>query len=105
MKRVLITGSRGFVGRNLVEAWGSQFEFIGLDLAEGLDLRDPDTLNRLDGHFDAVVHLVGLNGVTGSYERPYDYYSTNFNTALAVAEFCRIRSVPLLVYPNTYVYG
>ena len=105
MKRVLITGSRGFVGRNLIEACDQQFELIGVDLADGLDLRDPAALGRLEGAFDAVVHLAGLSFVPASFDRPYEYYSTNFNTALAIAEFCRARSVPLLIYPNTYVYG
>jgi nucleoside-diphosphate-sugar epimerase len=105
MRRVLITGSRGFIGRNLAEACGNQFEFVGLDLAEGMDLRDPAALGRVDGPFHAVVHLAGLSFVPASHDRPYDYYSANFNTALAVAEFCRVRGVPLLIYPNTYVYG
>jgi len=105
MKRVLVTGSRGFVGRNLLEVGAGAFEFVGLDLADGIDLRDPGAFSRLEGSFDAAIHLAGLSFVPESHSRPHDYYSVNFNTALAVAEYCRTKNVSLLIYPNTYVYG
>ncbi len=105
MKRVLITGIRGFVGRNLVESLGDSFSITGIDLADGLDLTDPAIFHRIEGSFDAVIHLAGLSFVPDSYDRPFQFHRVNFNAALNVAEFCRHRSVPKLIYPNTYVYG
>ncbi len=57
MKKVLITGGSGFIGRNLVEYLGSRFDISAPSSAE-LNLLDEhsvrDFLGR--GAFDAVVH-------------------------------------------------
>jgi UDP-glucose 4-epimerase len=105
LKRVLITGAAGFLGRNLARYLGSHFELLGVDLADGFDVCDPAAFERLPGSFDAVVHLAGLTFVPESHERPRDYYHVNLLSALNTAEFCRRRAVRVLIFPNTYVYG
>jgi len=105
VKRVLITGVRGFVGRHLTDELGGEFSVTGIDLADGVDLTDPSSLDSLEGEFEAVVHLAGMSFVPASFERPAEFHRVNFNGALTVAEFCRRRGVRTLIYPNTYVYG
>jgi nucleoside-diphosphate-sugar epimerase len=105
MKRVLITGSQGFVGRNLIEALSPYFAITGIDLADGVDLTGPRSFERIKGQFDAVVHLAGVSFVPDSFERPFDFHRINFNGALNIAEYCRRHSIQTLLYPNTYIYG
>jgi UDP-glucose 4-epimerase len=105
MKRVLITGARGFVGCHLADELNEGFSVTGVDLTDGIDLANPASLDFLDGAFDAVIHLAGLSFVPASFERPAEFHRVNFNGALTVAEFCRRRGVRTLIYPNTYVYG
>lgn len=105
MKNILITGSRGFIGRNIVENLSNFFQFTEIDLATGYNLLDPHALDNLAGDFDAVIHLAGVTFVPDSYQRPQYFYDVNFNTTLNTAEFCRKNKIGKFIYLNTYVYG
>ena len=62
MKKILITGSRGFVGRHYVKrflAEGHQMTLIDIE-GGGIDARD---FFRTDNtHYDQVVHLAAVVG-------------------------------------------
>lgn len=105
MKHILITGSRGFIGRNIVEGLSSAFQFTEIDLATGYNLLDPHCLDKLSEKYDAVIHLAGVTFVPDSYQKPQYFYHVNFNTTLNIAEFCRKNHIGKLIYLNTYVYG
>lgn len=105
MKRVLVTGARGFVGRHLLTNLSHDHIVVGVDLADGLDLSDLASFERIEGYFDCVIHLAARSFVPESFTDPVSFYQTNLVGTLHVAEFCRRRNVPCLIYPNTYVYG
>lgn len=105
MKRILVTGSEGFVGRHLMRGLASEHTMVGVDLADGLDLSDYASFERIEGKFDCVIHLAARSFVPESFAQPLAFYHTNVVGALHIAEFCRVRQVPCLIYPNTYVYG
>jgi len=105
MKQILITGSRGFIGKNIVEELSGNFRFTEIDLATGYDLLDPRSMDNIAGDFEAVIHLAGVTFVPDSYKRPQYFYDVNFNTTLNTAEFCRSRNIKKFIYLNTYVYG
>lgn len=72
MQKILVTGSSGFIGRNLVSALRSQhFEVVEADRNKGVDLTDIDTVRDLPD-VDIVVHLAAHNGTRYFYERPLD---------------------------------
>lgn len=72
MQKILVTGSSGFIGRNLVSALRSQhFEVVEADRNKGVDLTDIDTVRDLPD-VDIVVHLAAHNGTRHFYERPLD---------------------------------
>lgn len=105
MKRVLVTGSNGFVGQHLVaelNQHGISAVGVGGPLpatAPGavpgdylvLDLSKLEEAKKIDfTDIDGVVHLAGLAAVGPSFERPLEYIQTNigieinlFETALA----------------------
>jgi UDP-glucose 4-epimerase len=74
MKRVLITGAsrRGFIGRNLKEALGGQYELFTPTHAE-LDLLDTDQVaryvekNRIEAIVHGAVHVPEFNGPENEY--------------------------------------
>ena len=58
MKTILVTGSEGFMGRNLVTALRRAGRFAVLEF----DLGQPSTgLSRLAAQADLVFHLAGVN--------------------------------------------
>lgn len=105
MKNILITGARGFIGRNIVENLSNFFKFIEIDLATGYNLLDPHVLDNLVGDFEAIIHLAGVTYIPDSYQKPRYFYDVNFNTTLNAAEFCRKNKIGKFIYLNTYVYG
>lgn len=105
MKRLLITGATGFIGRNVRPLLEQVHSIVGVNLSGGVDIAKSGALDHLEGDFDAVLHLAGKSFVPESFEKPAEYYHANVNGALTVAEFCRRRGVKILIYANTYVYG
>lgn len=90
--RVLVTGSNGFIGRNLMVRLGelAGFEAIGFDREDSLD----DLAERV-GRADAVVHLAGVN-------RPKDIKEFSEGNADLTARLCELiaatgRKIPLII--------
>jgi UDP-glucose 4-epimerase len=98
MKKILITGSSGYIGQHLVkllkkddyEVFGldknTRFNdylapnhFIKLDIAENF-VKWPTTV------FDTVVHLAALVKVNESVKKPISYYDTNINGTVNVLQ-------------------
>ena len=92
MKRVLVTGSNGFVGQHLVrELAGHGITVLGVGGQQGakeksphvdtyleLDLTNPKEAARIDfKEVGGVVHLAGLAAIGASYDDPMLYMNTN----------------------------
>jgi UDP-glucuronate 4-epimerase len=133
MKRILVTGAAGFVGRAVcTQLLQDQFEVLGLDSftdyydvrlkearlrdLEGkpgfsfarLDLADASATLAAFTAFrpEAVVHLAAQAGVRYSLENPSAYTASNIDGFLSVLEGCRAHSVKHLVYASSSsVYG
>jgi UDP-glucose 4-epimerase len=92
VKKVLITGSSGYIGSHLCKMLGNDYEVHGLDI---IDPKAPLNefytcdINRQfaipnDIEFDAVVHLAALVRVGESEQIPIRYYITNLNGTMNV---------------------
>lgn len=118
MKKILITGGAGFIGRHLADALlrhgdyqvrvldnESLGERVHLDLTqveflEG-DLRSKDDVARaLDGQ-DAVVHLAADTRVMDSIENPAHNFENNVIGTFNLLEGCRERGVGRIVAAST----
>jgi len=102
MKRILVTGSSGYIGQHLVKLLKSEnYEVFGIDKEPRRndyllpkyfcqhDITNDwprwfSALNDWPEKFDAVVHLAAKVRVNESVEFPYEYYNTNFNGTLNV---------------------
>lgn len=102
--KVVIAGSKGFVGKNLVSLLDkSKYSIVNIDISDGIDLSNITILDDIQ-EFDVFVHLANLSFVPDSYINPETFYRINFLTTLNALELCR-RHKATLIYISSYVYG
>ena len=126
MKKVVITGSDGFVGRNLVRAWHNKYDLITIDLPPSLfdlksheynpkiktqhlslDLRDEQyVLADYFSGVDTVIHLAARTRINPSWHDYKDYYDTNVSATQELYTLARTKRVKRFVYfSSSSVYG
>jgi GDP-4-dehydro-6-deoxy-D-mannose reductase len=92
MKKVLVTGSNGFVGQHMVKELASHGTTVlaigGSQAAQPqtdplkeylvLDLTKPEEVGKIDfSEVTDVIHLAGLAALKPSFDHPMDYVTTN----------------------------
>jgi len=104
MQRVLILGSKGTLGGQLL---------ILFPAAVGWDRDDVDVLDfaalraKITGLGfvpDAVINCVAFNDVDGAEDRPAQAFALNADFVGSLAEFTRQLSIPLVHYSTNYVF-
>lgn len=128
-KKVLVTGSEGFIGSHLVErlvelgakvtafvqynsfnSWGWLDTFSPhikreLEIYTG-DIREYDNISKAVLGKDIVFHLAALIAIPYSYQSPAAYVRTNIEGTLNVMEACKNHSVQKVIHTSTSeVYG
>ena len=128
-KRVLVTGSCGFIGSHLVErlisegcdvrafvfynsfnSWGwldslSKENRMKIDVIAG-DIRDPNGIRQAVRNIDVIFHLAALIGIPFSYHSPDSYIDTNIKGTLNILQAARDTGVEKVIVTSTSeVYG
>lgn len=129
MKKILVTGSDGFIGSHLVEAlldrgysvktfvyynsfgtWGwldtlSKDVLNQIEVFQG-DIRDPNGIKEAVKGCNAVFHLAALIAIPFSYHSPDTYVETNIKGTLNVLQASRDLNIErILVTSTSEVYG
>jgi UDP-glucose 4-epimerase len=90
VKKVLITGSSGYIGSHLVKMLENEYEVYGLDVRPPqvemerfmqMNINQPFNIEE---EFDCVIHLAALVRVGESEQMPIKYYITNLNGTMNV---------------------
>lgn len=128
-KRVLVTGSDGFIGSHLVErlleencqikafvyynsfnSWGwldslSETQLSQIEIFAG-DIRDPNGVETAMRGCDLVFHLAALIAIPFSYHSPDSYVDTNIKGTLNVLQSARKLDLEkVLITSTSEVYG
>jgi len=105
-KRIMVTGSDGFIGRHLVEALkNNNFSVYSFDKTEGYNVsRKKSFADFLNKKIETVFHLAGQTYVPDSWAKADTFYKTNILGTQNVLEFCRYTGAEL-IYSSAYVYG
>lgn len=129
MKKVLITGSDGFIGSHLTEAlvksgksvramvlynsfnnWG-WLETISKEILDEIevipgDIRDPNGVRNMMKGVDEVFHLAALIAIPFSYHSPDTYLETNIKGTLNILQAARDYDTSRVFITSTSeVYG
>lgn len=102
VRKALITGATGFLGRHLAAALaGAGVEVVGTARATGHDiLRDELPLDGVDH----VFHLAAATGVPAAWADPAETLLVNSHGTVRVLDQCRRAGCPMTL-ASTYVYG
>jgi len=90
MKKILITGSSGYIGSHLCKLLENDYEIHGLDIkppqvfVKDFHKININTMFKLDIEYDACIHLAALVNVGESEIKPISYYITNINGTMNV---------------------
>ena len=78
MKKILITGSTGFIGRNLKRKLNSVYDIVSPCHSE-FDLLDSDNVQDFlrDNSFDVIIHTANTNNTRNKSVTPYDSLDGN----------------------------
>ncbi len=102
MKNILVTGSKGFIGKNLlpklIELNYNVIEFSG-------DITEENSYKKLENvNFEHCFHLAAKLYVPHSWINPDDFIKTNVYGTEKILELCR-RKKASLTFMSSYLYG
>jgi len=111
MKKVLVTGATGFLGKYLIEELlNNNYEIVAQGRKENVlnNLKEKynvqilkcslDEIKDIDLKVDYVIHAAALSTVWGKWE---DFYNSNVVGTKNVIDFCKKNNVKRLVYVSS----
>ena len=97
MKSILITGSNGFIGKNLIKLLKSKYKIFSLDRKNG-DLKTKKKFPKVD----IVIHLAAFNSTKDFYKKPFNVIEDNLIPTLNLLKFYKKqKKKPLFIYTGT----
>lgn len=99
MKKIVITGSSGFIGTNLLAHFGKKYEIQKWDIKEGCDVFN-NGFEQVVKWADVVIHLAALTSVEQSFKNPDEVFKTNVMGTARVAYLCH-KYKKKLIYPSS----
>ncbi|NLK91879.1 MAG: NAD-dependent epimerase/dehydratase family protein [Bacteroidales bacterium] len=126
MKKILVTGSDGFIGSHLTEmllkeghqvkalsqynsfnywGWLDDISHPNLEVLSG-DVRDPHYCKHISKGIDVIYHLAALIAIPYSYVAPDSYVDTNVKGTLNICQAAKENGVKrVLITSTSEVYG
>ena len=103
MKKILITGSKGFVGKNLIR-YLKNYSFQIIETKDtSFDLKLNESWKKIE-KCDYLIHLAGKSFVPKSWEEPGRFIENNILLITNALEYCRVNKTKL-IFLSSYLYG
>lgn len=103
MRKILITGGSGFIGKHLVPKLKEVgFEVFPVDSSWG-DVSNPSTWVKFP-KVDVVIHLAGKSFVPASWSDPSTFIKCNVLGTIEALNYCKANNASL-IFMSSYLYG
>ena len=101
MTKVLVTGSRGFIGKQLIKKLKKSEVLIDCIGSKRIDLKNIEEVMKLNAS-DVVVHLGGKTTKGLEWD---EYFNNNVLGTLNILEYCITKKIKKMIFVSSYVYG
>ena len=114
MRRILVTGSSGKLGKEIVRLLKSNhYEVLGIDLLKAettheiVDIRDSEAVIKVTAGIDAIIHTAALHGKHSDLNYPRDQFiNTNIIGTNNLLSASIANGINKFVYTSTTsIYG
>tara|TARA_Y100001978_G_C23701259_1_gene441076 strand:+ start:4008 stop:4856 length:849 start_codon:yes stop_codon:yes gene_type:complete len=103
MKKILITGANGFVGKNLINKINNkEYKVFKISSKEG-DLSNPIAWERLEP-CNYLIHLAAKTFVPSSWNQPFEFIKNNILSTTNALDYCKKNNTKLILL-SSYMYG
>jgi dTDP-4-dehydrorhamnose reductase len=105
VNRVLITGGRGLLGKEIGEVFRRRFQVRAIDLEE-CDVTDPASCAREIGEFRprVVIHCAAYTAVDRAESEPALAHAVNAEGTRNIARACREHGALVVTFGSDYVF-
>lgn len=104
--KILITGSKGFVGTHLCDLLSKKHEVIKYDIKDGEDIFDLKLLNKKLKGVEMVIHLAAYVSGSESWEKPLEYFTNNgIGTFNVINAAIKNKVKRIIIFSSAAVYG
>ena len=111
MKKILITGSSGFIGKNLVESLLSEYEITGLSKQQKSSksnhiIKDISKITSKDfKNIFCIIHLAAITDLKVCKDFPDQCITTNVLGTQKILESARKNNCKVIYASTSHVYG
>jgi len=103
--KLLIAGSHGLLGTNIIPILKKHFDVISLDIEEW-DITDRDSGHKVLQHFKphSVINLAAFTDVDGCEDNQEHAFKINSEGPAILAELCKGYHISLVYFSTDYVF-
>ena len=101
MTKVLVTGSRGFIGKQVIKRLKKSEILTDLIDSKRIDLKNIEEVMKLNAS-DVVIHLGGKTTKGLKWD---EYFNNNVLGTLNILEYCITKKIKKMIFVSSYVYG
>jgi nucleoside-diphosphate-sugar epimerase len=101
--KILVTGSSGFIGKNLISKLRSNENIIQEVNSANGDISNEDTWSKFE-NANVLIHLASRTFVPDSWLNPDNFLKINLHGTVCALNYCRKHNATF-VYISSYLYG